>query len=45
MVLISKTEPDEMLGSPGASPAHMRSVLSSNDSSVREPGANLNLET
>ena len=34
-----------MIASPIISPAHMGSVLSSNESSVKDPGANLNLET
>ena len=34
-----------MQGSPSTSPPLMGSVISSNDSSAREPGANLNLET
>ena len=42
-ILISKTEPDEIVCSPIISPAHMGSVLSSNES--RDPGANLNLDT
>ena len=41
-ILISKTEPDELIGSPIISPAHMGSVLSSNESSGRDPGVNLN---